>query len=83
MTQREFSLAVEEILGVPRMSLREQDDRTTIAAWTSLADAKIFAFIAGELGIEPDQELIEISTFGELLRALESRGAFQTRTATC
>lgn len=76
MTRREFSLAVEEILGVPKRSLREQDDRTTVAEWTSLADVKIFSFIAGELGIEPDDELIEASSVGDLLRVLESRGAF-------
>lgn len=76
MTRREFSLALEEIFGVPKRSLREQDDRTTVTEWTSLADAKIFSFIATELGVEPDDELIEASTVGDLLRALESRGAF-------
>ena len=76
MTRREFSFALEEILGVPKRSLREQDDRTTVSEWTSLADAKIFSFIAGELGIEADDELIEAPSVGDLMRILENRGAF-------
>lgn len=82
MTRREFSLALEDILGVPKRSLREQDDRTTLAEWTSLVDAKIFSFIAAELGIEPDDELIEATSVGDLLRVLENRGAF-TSGVTC
>lgn len=81
MTRREFSFALEEILGVPKRSLREEDDRTTVAEWTSLADAKIFSFVASDLGVEPDDELIEASSVGDLLRLLESRGAFSR--ATC
>lgn len=76
MTRREFTLALEDILGVPKRSLREQDDRTTLVEWTSLVDAKIFSFIAGELGIESDDELIEATSVGDLLRVLENRGAF-------
>ena len=82
MTRGEFLRAVEEILGVPRRSLRPEDDRTTVQQWSSLADVKMFSFIDSSLGIEADDELIEAATIGDLLRILESHGAFE-RSLAC
>lgn len=81
MMRREFLTGLEEILGVPLGTLRSQDDRTSVPQWTSLADVKMFSFIGDEFGIEADDELIEASTVGDLLRILESRGAFASSLA--
>lgn len=67
---------MEEILGVAMRSLRVDDSRHTVATWTSLADVQIFTLITGEFGIEPDDELIAAETVGDLLRVLQSQGAF-------
>ncbi|MGP8243491.1 MAG: hypothetical protein ACLQVN_03120 [Bryobacteraceae bacterium] len=68
---------MEEILGVPTRTLREQDSRDTVAQWTSLADVRIFSLIETEFGIEPDAEVIEAETVADLLRTLEGRSAFR------
>ena len=67
---------MEEILDVPARSLREQDSRETVAQWTSLADVQIFSLITSEFGVEPDGELIEAESVEDLVRVLQSRGAF-------
>jgi len=67
---------MEEMLGVATRTLREEDSRRTVTQWTSLADVQIFSLITSEFGIEPDSELIEAETVGDLLRVLESRGCF-------
>jgi hypothetical protein len=77
MTRSGFLRAMEEILGVPARTLREEDSRDTIAEWTSLADVQIFALIASDFGIEPDSEVIEAETVGDLLRVLQGRGVFR------
>lgn len=82
MTRGEFLFGLEEILGVPKRTLRQEDDRTSVQQWSSLADVKIFSFIDNSLGIEADDELIEAATVGDLLRILESRGAFES-SLTC
>jgi acyl carrier protein len=64
------------MLGVAMRTLREEDSRRTVAQWTSLADVQIFSLITSEFDIEPDNELIEAETVGDLLRVLESRGCF-------
>ena len=38
---------------------------------------QIFSLITSEFGIEPDDELIEAETVGDLLQALERKGAFR------
>ncbi len=81
MTRLAFVAAMEEILGVPKRSLRERDDRTTVPEWTSLADVQIFSLVTTEFGIEPDDQLIEAGSVGDLLHVLESRGAFMRRVA--
>lgn len=78
MTRTAFRTSLEEIFGVPAGSLRDSDSRETIEAWSSLADVKILASITSELGIEPDAELMEAETTGELMTLLDSRGAFQS-----
>jgi acyl carrier protein len=68
---------MEEILGVPTRTLREEDSRDTVGQWSSLADVQIFSLITSEFGIEPDGELIEAETVGDLLMVLQRRGAFR------
>jgi acyl carrier protein len=77
MTRTNFLRAVEEILGLDRQTLREQDSRENIDPWTSLADVQIFSLIETEFGIEPNDELITAETVGDLLRILQNRGAFR------
>jgi hypothetical protein len=38
---------MEEMLGGPARTLREQDSRETVAQWTSLADVQIFSVTSG------------------------------------
>lgn len=77
MTRSGFFQAMEEILGVGRNTLKDSDSRETIEGWTSLADVQIFGLIESELGVEPDAELIEAETAGDLARILEERGALR------
>ena len=77
MTRSAFVSAMEEILGVPRRTLREQDNRASIEQWNSLADAQIFSLISSEFSVEPDDELLEAGTVADLLRTLQSRGVFR------
>jgi acyl carrier protein len=77
MTRSDFLRAMEEILGVPSRTLREEDSRETVAKWTSLADVQIFSLISSEFGIETDGELIEAETVGDMIRILQRRGAFR------
>ena len=77
MTVSEFQTAVEEILDVPRGSIKESDSRDSIASWSSLADVKIVALLASESGIELDSELMEAETFGEMLALLKRVGALK------
>jgi len=68
---------MEDVLDLPARTLRDDASRDTIAEWTSLADVQIFSLITSEFGIEPDDELIEAETVGDLLQALERKGAFR------
>jgi acyl carrier protein len=77
LTRSAFLRAIEEILSVPTRSLGEEDSRETIGNWTSLADVQIFSLITSEFEIEPDSDLIEAETVGDLLKVLESKGAFR------
>lgn len=77
ITRAEFRNAVEDILGVSRGSLRDADSRDSIENWSSVADVQLVALIASETGIEPDAELIEAETVGDMLRILELKGAFE------
>ena len=67
---------MEEILGVSKRTLREEDSRDTVAQWTSLADVQIFTLITSEFGIEADGDVIAAETVGDLVRVLQSQGAF-------
>ena len=70
MTRSGFMQALEEILGVPTRTLRDEDSRQTVSNWTSLADVQIFSLVTSEFGIETDEELIEAETVGDLVRVL-------------
>jgi acyl carrier protein len=76
MTRSGFKSCLEEILGVPAGKLRDSDGRKNIRAWTSLADVQILTTISSELGIEPDPELMDAETVGQLLDILETQRAF-------
>ena len=77
MSRSGFLRAVEELLGVPARALKNEDSRETLSSWTSLADVQMFSLITSEFGIEPDGELIEAETIGDLAGVLQSRGAFR------
>lgn len=76
MTRKAFYAAIEDILGVPHGSLRDCDTRDTIGTWSSVADVQILTAISSQFGIEPDPQLLEAETVGDLLAALEARNAF-------
>jgi acyl carrier protein len=76
MTRSGFRSSLEEILGVRIGALKDSDSRETIEAWSSIADVQILTSITSEFGIEPDAELMEAETAGDLLEILERRGAF-------
>lgn len=75
MTKAEFRAGVEDILAVPRGSLKDSDSRDTIESWSSVADVQIVTYVSSELGMEPEAELIEAETFGDLVRKLEQMRA--------
>ena len=77
MTRTGFQSAVEDILGLTPGTLKDNDGRDTIPTWTSLADVQLFTVISTELGIEPDNELLEADRAGQLMSILEERGAFR------
>ena len=76
MTRSAFKTALEEILQMPRGSLKESDSRETVASWSSIADVQILTTIPSEFGLEPDMALLEAETVGDLLDALETKTAF-------
>ena len=76
MTRSGFKTALEEILKVPRGSLQESDSRETVVSWSSVVDVQILTTITSEFGLEPDVEVLEAETIGDLLEALELKNAF-------
>ena len=76
MTRAAFRNLLGDILDVPRGALQDADTRDTLSSWTSLADVKILTTITSELGVEPDAELMEAETIGDLLGVLEDHDAF-------
>jgi len=77
MTVAAFRSALEEVLRVDKGTLQDSDTRDTVKDWTSLADVQILSMISSELGVEPDQDVIEAETCGDLIQLLESKGAFR------
>ena len=73
MTRSGFKTVLEDILAVPRGSLTDADSRDTVEAWSSLADAQILTSITSEFGLEPEAELLEAETIGDLLNILDLR----------
>jgi len=76
MTRLEFQNAAEDLFKVPRGSLKPSDSRDTIKTWESFVDVDLLNLIEKEFGIEAESEITEQETFGDLLRFLESKGAF-------
>ena len=75
MTKAEFRAALEDILQVPRGSLRDDDTRDTVKRWSSLADVQIMVLLESELRLE-DPEMLSYESIGDLMDALEGRRAF-------
>ena len=75
MTKDAFRNLMEEVLSVPPGTLQDSDTRDTVPDWSSLVDVKILAMIASEVGVQPDQQLQDFESVGELLEMLERRGA--------
>ena len=75
MTRSAFKTVLEDILAVPRGTLRDNDTRETVTGWSSLADVQILTYISNEFGIEADLSLLEADSIGELMRVLEERRA--------
>ena len=73
MTKSAFKEILEDVLRVPRGSLKDSDSRETLSGWDSVADIQILALIAGESGTETDAELLYADTIGDLLNMLEDR----------
>jgi hypothetical protein len=78
MTRSAFKIALEEILAAPLGSLKDSDSRETVATWSSIADVQILTSISSEFGLEPDAQLLEAETVGELLEILDSRDVFSS-----
>ena len=76
MTRSAFKTALEEILQMPRGSLKESDSRETVASWSSIADVQILTTVTSEFGLDPDMALLEAETVGDLLEALDTKNAF-------
>ena len=76
MTKRRFRSMLEELLSVPAGALRDSDTRETIPTWTSLVDVQIAVVLDSELGLQEEAEILDYNTVGELLAALDERGAF-------
>ena len=73
MTKSAFKDILEDVLRVPRGSLKDSDSRDTLSGWDSLADVQILAMIASESGTETDAGLLQADTIGDLLNMLEDR----------
>jgi acyl carrier protein len=78
MTRSGFKLVLEDILAVPRGSLTDADNRETVETWSSIADVQILTSITSEFGLEPEAELLEAETIGDLLKILENRNIFSS-----
>lgn len=78
MTRSAFKTTLEEILTTPRGSLKDSDSRETVATWSSMADVQILTSISSEFGLEPDAQLLEAETVGDLLEILDSRNVFSS-----
>lgn len=76
MTKQAFRSVLEDILSVVPGTIRDSDTRETLPHWTSLADVQIMVAMGSELGIEEDTEMLGYETVGELLAALDAKGAF-------
>jgi hypothetical protein len=72
MTRSDFKVALEDILSVPRGSLKDTDTRDTVPGWSSIVDVQILAYVAGETGLEADVQLLSAESVGDLMQVVES-----------
>jgi acyl carrier protein len=78
MTRLEFQNALEDLFKVPRGSLKATDSRETIEGWESFADVDVLNLIEKQFGIEAEAAIAEAETYGDLVKVLESKGAFRS-----
>ncbi len=78
MTRLEFQNALEDLFKVPHGSLKATDSRNTIAGWESFVDVDLLNLIEKEFGIEAEAAIAEAETYGDLVKVLESKGAFRS-----
>lgn len=78
MTRLEFQHALEDLFKVPRGSLKSTDSRNTIDGWESFVDVDLLNLIEKEFGIEAEAAIAEAETYGDLVKVLESKGAFRS-----
>ena len=78
MTRLEFQNAAEDLFKVPRGSLKATDSRDTIEGWESFVDVDLLNLIESEFGIEAEAAIVEAETYGDLVKVLESKGAFRS-----
>ncbi len=76
MTKAEFRKTLEDLIAPDSGSLKDSDTRDTVENWSSLVDVQIFAIIASDLGLEPDDEITNYTSVGELLEILDRRKIF-------
>ena len=69
-------MVLEDLFSVNRGALRDDDSRLSVPTWTSLADVQITVMLASDLGLDDEAETLEYETVGDLMAALDARGAF-------
>jgi len=82
MTKLEFQHTFEDLVKLPHGSVQLTDSRATIKAWESFVDVDLLVIIEKELNIQVEAEIMEQETFGDLVRLLESKGAFAGTTTS-
>jgi acyl carrier protein len=75
MTKLDFKSALEDILAMPRGTLRDDDTRETVPGWSSLVDVQILAYLSSECAIDPDGDLLAAESVADLVELLEEREA--------
>jgi acyl carrier protein len=78
MKTEAFVAMLEDVLRVPKGSLRMEDGPKTVETWDSLGGVTILAVIDQELHFEPSDELVsKSSTVGHIIEVLKSQGLLQ------
>ncbi len=69
---------LEDIVNVPKGTLKMEDGPKTVKSWDSMAQVTILATIDGELGVElSDDSMTRFQTVGQLIDILKSKGVIE------